>query len=98
MKKDNLIFGMLIGFIVPILVFTIYYFWVFYRQNAGFMEFLWYLKHYYTVLTFVSTIALFVNVAIFTLYINSQLDKTAKGIFAATLICAIVVLLTKLVR
>jgi hypothetical protein len=48
-------------------------------------------------LTGVSSISLVANAVIFTIFINTHKDKTAKGIFIATLIYGIVVLLIKLV-
>ena len=97
MKKDNLIFGIIAGFIAPIFGLIIYYFLVFYRQNVGFIEFLGYLRQYKTLLTGVSSIALVANAVLFTIYINSRLDKTAKGIFVATIVYGIGVLIIKLI-
>ena len=96
MKKDNLLFGIIAGFIAPVFGLIIYYFLVFYRQNVGFMEFLGYLKQYKSLLTGVSSIALVANAVLFTIYINSRLDNTAKGIFVATIVYGIAVLMIKL--
>ena len=96
MKKDNLIFGIIAGFIAPVFGLIIYYFLVFYRQRVGFIEFLGYLKQYKSLLTGVSSIALVANAVLFTIYINLRLDSTAKGIFVATILYAIAVLMIKL--
>lgn len=96
MKKDNLIFGIIAGFIAPILGLIIYYFLVFYTKNVGFMEFLGYMKRYKTLLTGVSSISLIANAVLFTIYINSRRDNTAKGIFVATIVYGIAVLLVKM--
>lgn len=45
--------------------------------------------------TAISIPCLFLNVILFTVYINSRKDKTAKGIFASTIIYAIASLLFK---
>ena len=97
MKKNNLIFGIIAGFIAPIFGLIIYYFLVFYRQKVGFMEFIGYLKQYKSLLTGVSSIALVANAVLFTIYINRRLDDTAKGIFVATIVYGITVLLIKLI-
>ena len=49
-------------------------------------------------LTAISSISLLANAILFTIYINSHRDKTARGIFAATLIYGIGVLVYKLVH
>jgi hypothetical protein len=45
--------------------------------------------------TAISIPCLFLNVILFTIYINSRRDSTAKGIFASTLVYAIASLLFK---
>jgi hypothetical protein len=42
------------------------------------------------------TLALFVNAILFTIYLNTRKDKTAKGIFLVTLIYGVAVLFLKL--
>ena len=97
-KKDNLRFGMLLGFIAPVVGMVIYYFIVFYTRKVGFMEFLGLLRQYKTLLTGVSSISLVANAVLFTFYINSRRDNTAKGIFLATIIYGVAVLVIKVVR
>ncbi|MBE7174383.1 MAG: hypothetical protein INR73_27680 [Williamsia sp.] len=97
MKKDNLTFGIIAGFIAPVFGLIIYYFLVFYRQNVSFLEFLGYLKQYKTLLTGVSSISLVANAVLFTIYINRRFDNTAKGIFVATIVYGIGVLMIKLI-
>ncbi|WP_315817734.1 hypothetical protein [Paraflavitalea speifideaquila] len=46
--------------------------------------------------TAISVPCLILNIALFTFYINTRRDKTAKGIFAITLIYAIAAFLLKL--
>jgi hypothetical protein len=43
-------------------------------------------------LTIAISLSLLANAILFTIYINSHIDKTAKGIFAATIIYAITAL------
>ncbi len=95
-KKDNLKFGILLGILGPLLAMVIYYFWVFSR-TIRFSEYLYVLTHNKQLLTAISSISLLANAVLFTVYINSHRDKTAKGVFVATLIYGVVVLVYKLV-
>lgn len=95
LKKDNLKFGFLLGFIAPILSLVIYYFWKFSLFSVK--DFLGFIANNKSQITAISVPCLFLNIALFTYYINSRLDKTAKGIFAVTLVYAIVALLFKFV-
>ena len=97
-KKDNLAFGVAMGFTAPFLGLIIYYYLSFFQRNVTFTEFLGYLREYKTLLTAVSSISLLANAVLFTIYINSHRDKTAKGIFLATVIYGIAVLLIKIIK
>jgi len=93
-KKDNLSFGLILGFITPLLSLVIYYFVKFYPVfSMGDMFDA--LKTNKRLVTAISIPCLFLNVILFTIYINSRRDSTAKGIFASTLIYAIASLLFK---
>lgn len=96
LKKDNIRLGLVLGFIAPILGAIIYYFAAFYTHNVSFMEFLGYLRQYKTLLTAVSSISLVANAVLFTFYVNARKDQTIKGIFLATVVYGIGVLLIKL--
>ncbi len=97
LKKDNLRIGILLGLVAPLVGLVLYYFVAFYSRQVGFIEFLGYLRQYKSLLTGVSSISLVANAILFTIYINSRRDKTAKGIFIATLLYGILVLLLKVV-
>ena len=93
-KKDNLVFGLILGFITPLLSLVIYYFVKFYPVfSMGDMFDA--LKTNKRLVTAISIPCLFLNVILFTVYINSRRDSTAKGIFASTLVYAIASLLFK---
>ncbi|HEY1200718.1 MAG TPA: hypothetical protein VGE79_07045 [Niastella sp.] len=94
-KKDNLRFGMLLGFIAPLLSLIIYYFVRF--RAYSFMDFLEFVGSNKNQITAISVPCLVANIALFTFYINTRRDKTAKGIFAITLIYAIGALLLKFI-
>jgi len=95
-KKDNLRFGMLLGFIAPLLSLIVYYFIKFYPLFSvkDCLEFIAANKN---LITAISVPCLVLNIALFTFYINTRRDKTAKGIFAITLIYAIGALLLKFI-
>ncbi len=95
-KKDNLKLGIAIGLIAPLLAMLVYYYW----KLSGAMsiaEYIYLLRTNKPVLTGVSSISLVANAIFFTIYINTNRDKTAKGIFVATLAYGIAVLVYKLI-
>jgi hypothetical protein len=94
LKKDNLQFGLLLGFIAPIFSMVGYYFIKFF-PHFSMRQFLIFLRNNPNQITAIAVPCLVLNIALFTYYINSHLDKTAKGIFATTLIYAIVTLIFK---
>ncbi len=96
-KKDNLKFGILLGVLGPLIAMIIYYYWVFSR-TISFSEYFYVLHTNKQLLTAISSISLLANAVLFTVYINTHRDKTAKGVFVATLIYGIVVLVYKLVH
>ncbi|MBC8033592.1 MAG: hypothetical protein H7Y03_05565 [Chitinophagaceae bacterium] len=96
-KKDSPQLGIILGFLAPLLGLIVYYFAVFYSKGVGFGEFLSYLKEYRTLLTGVSSISLVANALLFTVFINTRKDQTAKGVFVATLIYGIAVVIIKFV-
>jgi hypothetical protein len=95
-KRDNLKLGILWGVIGPLLAMVIYYFSVF-SGTIRFSEYLYVLGHNKQLLTAISSISLLANAILFTIYINTHRDKTAKGVFVATLVYGIFVLVYKLV-
>ena len=97
LNKDNIRFGLVMGFLGPVLGMVVYYFAAFYTHHVGFAEFLGYLRQYKTLLTAVSSISLVANAVLFTFYVNARKDQTIKGIFLATHIYGIGVLLIKVI-
>lgn len=97
LKKDDIRLGLVLGFTAPLLGMVIYYFIAFYSRHVSFSEFLGYLRHYKSMLTLVSSVSLVANAVLFTFYVNARKDKTIKGIFLATVLYGITVLLVKLV-
>jgi hypothetical protein len=94
LKKDELPIGLLLGFITPILVLILIYFIKF--SSYDFAEFIRTFFRENRLITFFGVWCLVGNIALFTFYINTNRDKTARGIFAVTLIYGIGILLLKL--
>lgn len=95
-KKDNLKLGIAVGLIAPLVAMILYYYWNF-SKAMTLSEYLYLLRSNKSLLTGVSSISLVANAIFFTIYINTHRDKTAKGIFVATLAYGIAVLVFKLV-
>jgi hypothetical protein len=94
LKRDDIRLGLILGFIAPIISLGIYYMVKFYPLfSLG--DFFTFISENKNQITAISVPCLVLNIALFTLYINSRRDKTAKGIFTVTLIYAITALLLK---
>jgi hypothetical protein len=92
-KRDQYAFGVLLGLIMPMLSFFGYYYWKF--SLFTFEDFIKLLQANKQLVTALSIPCLLMNIVIFTIYINGQRDKTAKGIFVVTIIYAVSALLIK---
>ena len=95
-KKDNLRLGLVLGLVAPILSLIVYYFIKFYPLYT-IRDFFYFLQTNKSQITAVSVPCLVLNIALFTYYINSHKDSTAKGIFAATIVYVILALVFKFV-
>ncbi len=93
-KKDNLRYGLLLGLIAPILSLGLYYAFNIYPNT--FSEFLHFILRERRLFSSLVVICLVLNIGLFTAYINTHRDETAKGIFAITLVYAIAGLIVKL--
>ena len=94
LTRDNLKLGLLLGLITPLIVFVIVYYVRFTGYEFG--EFIDLFFRQKQIITFWGVWCLVGNIALFTYYINTQNDRTAKGIFAVTLLYGIGILLMKL--
>ncbi len=94
-KKDSLPFGFVLGMIAPVLgllLFKLYKFGIFtYKETFDFMRF----EPGHKTLSVALTLSLLLNALLFTIYINSMKDKTAKGIFISTVLYGMAILLIK---
>ncbi|MFL9482962.1 hypothetical protein ACI6Q2_09300 [Chitinophagaceae bacterium LWZ2-11] len=93
LKKDNLVLGIILGILAPLVGLVCFYFCKFSRLS--FTEFLEFLVIWKSLFTSVISISLIANAIVFTVYINTRKDKTARGVFIATCVYAIVCLSMK---
>jgi len=96
LKKDNLRLGMILGLIGPLLGLVVIYLIKF--SGVSFGDFLDAFFNDNKLITSNGTLSLLANVILFTLYINTHRDNTAKGIFIITLVYGIALLVLKLVN
>ncbi len=94
LKKNHIRLGLALGLLGPLLGLVIVYFVKF--PSYKFTDFLEYFMNENKLLTSIGSLTLLVNVALFTIYVNTHRDETAKGIFIITLIYGIGILLLKL--
>jgi hypothetical protein len=94
-KRDNFILGTFIGLIVPVLSFFGYYYWKF--SMFSFSDFIQTLQGNKQLVSALTIPCLLLNIVLFTVYINGQKDKTAKGIFTVSIIYALSALVFKLI-
>ena len=92
-KKDNFIFGLILGFIAPMLGFLIYKFFKF--KNLSLDEMFQWLKLNPNLITVSITVSLMANAILFTIYVNGHRDKTAKGLFIMTMFYAAIAMAFK---
>lgn len=94
-KKDNFVFGLILGTIAPVvglLLFKMYKFDVFtFKETFQYMI----LEPGYKTLSAALSVSLLLNALFFTIYINTRRDNTAKGIFVTTLIYGLIILSIK---
>ena len=94
LKRDNLKLGLILGLLGPALGLVVVYFVKF--SSYGFIDFLDYFFNDNRLITSIGALCLLANAVLFTLYINTHRDKTAKGIFATTLVYGISILVLKI--
>jgi hypothetical protein len=94
LRKDSMRLGIILGFLAPIFGMFIYYLIQF--RMFTLREFFSVMLEQKTLLSGIVSISLIANAVVFTLYINTRKDRTARGIFIATCIYAIIALLWRL--
>jgi hypothetical protein len=94
--KDNLRLGLFLGLFGPLAGLIIIYYIKF--PSYPFSDFLEYFMHDNKLITSIGSLSLLANVVLFTLYVNTHRDTTAKGIFVVTLIYGIGILVLKILN
>lgn len=95
-KRDNLKLGLVLGLLGPMIGLIVVYFLKF--PSVNFIDFLDEFIHNNKLITSLGSLCLMANVILFTLYINTHRDLTAKGIFIITLIYGIAILILKILN
>lgn len=93
LNKNSWKLGIVLGLMMPLLGLVIYYYWRIAPNSWS--AFFHYLKIEKRLLSSLTVVCLLMNVGVFTYYVNNRKDNTAKGIFAITVLYAIVSLLVK---
>ena len=92
-KKDNLKLGLILGLIGPLIGMIVLKFVK--APSSSFADFFELFFNDTKYLTSIGSLSLLANVILFTIYINTQRDQTAKGIFFVTLVYGIAILIIK---
>jgi hypothetical protein len=92
-KKDNFVFGLALGLIAPMIGFLVYKLIKF--KGPTLEEMFQWMKLNPSLITVSISVSLMANAILFTIYINGNCDKTAKGIFVLTIIYAVIAMIFK---
>lgn len=93
-RSDKLATGILLGLAGPLLGLVVIFLLKFSSYN--FTDFLDYFIHDNKMITSIGSLSLLANVILFTIFINTHRDQTAKGIFLVTVIYGIGILVLKI--
>ena len=95
LKKDSILLGLILGAFAPLMglvIFKMYKFSVFsFRETFQYVT----VEPGFRTLTVALSLSLLLNALLFTIYINTAKDNTAKGIFITTLMYGLIVLSIK---
>lgn len=94
LKRDNLKLGLILGLISPLVgIFVIY---LITARSTPFSIFMDEFFNNNKMITSYGSLSLVANIILFTVYINTHRDSTAKGIFITTLLYGVAILLLKI--
>jgi hypothetical protein len=93
---DHIRTGLILGLLGPLLGLIVIYFFKF--STYQFADFLDYFIHDNKMITSIGSLSLLANVILFTIFINTHRDNTAKGIFIVTVIYGIAILVLKILN
>ena len=94
-KKDNFIFGCILGLLAPMVGLLLLKYYKF-----GMLSFKEVVQFIYTqpghgIMTAGLSVSLMMNAFFFTMYVNNRKDETGKGLFVTTVLYAVFILLIK---
>ena len=94
-KKDNFLMGLIMGLVAPAIGLCIFKATKF--SAFSFTNMITYMikEQGYRTLSVALSLSLLLNAVLFTLYINTRRDNTAKGIFVTTLVYGLLILSIK---
>lgn len=95
LKRNNLKLGLILGLAGPVLGLILYYLISDNFRSVSFWDFVDFFFHDRRLITSIGALCLLANAVLFTLYINTHRDNTAKGIFVTTLIYGVAILVIK---
>ena len=95
LKKDNLILGLILGLLAPMVGFLIFKMYKFDVLTMHEMYDYVMNEPGYRTLSVGLSLSLLLNAILFTIYINTNRDYTAKGIFVTTFIYGLIILSIK---
>lgn len=91
--KDKLGLGLAMGLAGPLLGLVLLYYFLY--PSFTLLEFLHAFMHENRLLTSIGSLSLLANAVLFTAYVNTHRDQTAKGIFIVTVLYGVVIVLLK---
>ncbi len=98
LRRDNYTLGAILGFLGPIIGLLIFKFTKFAEISFSDTLRYFYQEQGHRTISVALSLALLVNAVLFTFYINSRKDKTAKGIFIFTCIYGLAILIIKTIN
>lgn len=98
LKRDNLKLGLILGLLGPALGLVVVYLVRSEFNGVKFIDFLDLFIHSNKLITSIGALCLLANAVLFTIYINTHRDSTAKGIFLTTVIYGIGILVLKILN
>ena len=96
LKKDNFLYGCIIGLLAPVLGLMLFKYAK--LQDVSYAETFQFMIHDADGHRFLSaglSLSIILDLVLLTTYLNMKKDKTAKGIFASTVLYVVIVLLLK---
>lgn len=95
MIRDNLFFGLVLGFIVPILGISIFYTIRFIPDNVSVSDFIFLIRTNKSMIPKILSLGMIACIPLITYYKNRRLYITLKGIFIAILVYAAIAVMYK---